>query len=360
MKMELGKTFRYVLPLDKGDYSSVLKVGGKNASLGELTKAGFSVPPGVCVTSDAYALFLRENNLWEKIDKLLPLEISKAEEASSEIRELIESSKIPEETEEEIGEAYEIMDKQLRGLGVKEPRFAVRSSGTAEDMPTASFAGQFDSFLWVKGSENILENVRKCWSSLFTSRGIEYRNKMGISHQASSMSAGIQLMVDAKSAGVMFTLNPVNGDRSIVEIGANWGLADSVVKGITLVDTFRVDKVTFGITTRLVQTKTLQCVLDREKGEGVDEEIPAELQNTPCLNDEEIIELTRQAKAIEKYYKSPQDIEFAISKDLEFPKNISFVQSRPETKWSQRKEPLTKSKGHIAEHLVDWFTGKGI
>lgn len=358
--LKLEGDFRYILSLEEDgvDYSLISKVGGKNASLGELTKAGFNIPPGLCVTSEAYSLFIQENNLWEKIEALLPSSAEEAEEASKKIRDLMESYDVPEEVVEQIKRAYKIMIGYLKGLGIHEPKFSVRSSGTAEDLPTASFAGQFDTFLWIEGEDNIIENVKKCWSSLFTARGIEYREAKKISHKGSLMSVGIQLMVDAKAAGVLFTLNPVNGDRSVIQMETNWGLGESVVKGITPVDTFGVGKLSFDITTRSIQTKLIQCVPDYSRGEVIEKEVPDELQSTPSLNDEEVIELAKQARSIEKYYKCPQDIEFAIDKNLGFPKNILILQSRPETKWSQQKEPLTKPKGHIVDHMLNWLVGE--
>jgi pyruvate,water dikinase len=358
--LELDRDFRYIVSLEEDgvDYSLISKVGGKSASLGELAKAGFNIPPGFCVTSDAYTHFIEKNNLWEKIEELLPSSADEAEEASKRIRGLIESYEVPEEIAEEIRGAYNIMIDYIETLRVQQSKFSVRSSGTAEDLPTASFAGQFDTYLWIEGEENIIENVKRCWSSLFTARGIEYRETKGVSHKGSLMSVAIQLMVDAKAAGVLFTLNPVDGDRSVIQMEANWGLGESVVKGITPVDTFRVGKLSFEISSRSIQTKLLQCVPDYGKREVIEKEVPAELQDNPSLSDEEIIELAKQARSIEKYYKCPQDIEFAIDKNLEFPKNIVILQSRPETMWSQRKEPLTKPKGHIVNHLLDWLVGE--
>ena len=358
--LTLGRGFRYIVSLEEDgvDYSQISKIGGKNASLGELIKAGFNVPLGLCVISDAYVRFIQENNLWERIEVLLPSSAEEAEEASKEIRRLMESHDVPEEVAEEIKRAYKMMIDYLKGLGIHEPKFSVRSSGTAEDLPTASFAGQFDTFLWIEGEDNIIENVKRCWSSLFTARGIEYREAKKISHKESLMGIGIQLMVDAKAAGVLFTLNPVNGDRSVIQMETNWGLGESVVKGITPVDTFGVGKVSYDITTRSIQTKLLQCVPDYSRREVIEKEVPDELQNAPSLNDEEVIELAKQARSIEKYYKCPQDIEFAIDKNLEFPKNILILQSRPETNWGQRQEPLTKPRGHIVDHMLDWLAGE--
>ena len=200
-------------------------VGGKNASLGEMMMAELPVPPGFAITTLAYDQIWQDANLVTSVNDLLRSidhEDYAANRATSEqIRALIEAIPIPNQVEKDIRAAYAALGTHC---GVDEVPVAVRASATAEDLPDATFAGQQDTFLWVVGADAVLENVRKCWSSIFTDRAIAYRHEMGYLHQAIAMSVGIQKMVDPIASGVAFTLNPSNGDRSQVAIDASWGL----------------------------------------------------------------------------------------------------------------------------------------
>jgi pyruvate,water dikinase len=209
----------------------------------------------------------------------------------------------------------------------------------------------------VRSREDVIEAVKKCWSSLFTARAIAYRNHRGTLHEDLLMSVGVQKMVHAESAGVIFTLDPITGSRASIVINANWGLGESVVKGMANVDSFTVNKVTLNIVKRGVATKQLQSIVSNDSAGLISVGVPLELQDIPCLTDDEVGELAMQAKLIERYYGRPQDIEFAIDKRLEHPQGIFITQSRPETRWSAQAKPIMEPKGHIAEHLVDWFRG---
>ena len=337
---------RYVLWFEEIDKSKLPEVGGKNASLGEMTRAGIRVPPGFAVTTASYVKFLEEAGIKDEIYRILrgvdPDDVARINEASSRIRELIESSEMPRDVREAIEDAYL---KLCRRVGVDDLPVAVRSSATAEDLPTASFAGQQETYLWVRGVDEVVRKVMKCWSSLFTPRAISYRIRMGFPHEKVLISVGVQKMVNAKAAGVMFTLNPLNGDPSKIVIEGSWGLGEMVVSGNVTPDKYMVDKVTFEILERTISPKTVECVFDPSKGELVHVEVPPERQRVPCLNDQEIVELARIAKSIEEHYGCAQDIEWAIDKDLEFPENVFILQSRPETVWSQRKrEPVLGGK----------------
>jgi pyruvate,water dikinase len=228
------KGLKYIRGLHQCNIDMVPEVGGKNASLGELMRAGFNVPFGFAITANAYARFTQEFALRGRIKERLPsIHVNNLEEVSRGVRELMESYPVPQDIEEEIESAYDAFVHYLRGLGEVNPAVAVRSSATVEDLPSASLAGQFDTFLAIKTRESLVEAVKKCWSSLFTARAIAYRNTKGIPHESSSMSVGIQKLVDAKAAGVILTLDPVTGNRASVVINANWGLGESVAKGIT-------------------------------------------------------------------------------------------------------------------------------
>jgi pyruvate,water dikinase len=334
----------YTLWFDKAGKEAIGLVGGKNASLGELIRADIPVPPGFAVTTEAYLEFM-SGDVKDKIQAILskidPKDIASLDEASKAIRELMAQSRMPRKIEEEIGSNYQALAQVFNAPDLP---VAVRSSATAEDMPGASFAGQQDTFLWVQGRDEVLGKIKLCMSSLFSPRAISYRMKMGFPHEKVLISVGVQKIVDAKAAGVMFTLNPLNGDPSKVIIEGNWGLGETVVSGLCNPDKFVVDKVTMEIE-RKISTKCLECIFDPETKKVIHVEISPGRQETPCLEDQEIIELARYAKRVEEYYKCPQDIEWAIDKNRPFPFNIFFVQSRPETVWSQqKKEPILGKK----------------
>jgi pyruvate,water dikinase len=241
-----------------------------------------------------------------------------------------------------IRSAYEEL---CRKLGLSDVFVAVRSSATAEDLPDASFAGQQETFLNVKGVRHLLENTVKCWSSLFTPRAIFYRTEKGFAHEKVFISVGVQKMVNSKAAGVIFTINPVTGDPSQIVIEGNYGLGETVVSGAVTPDDFVVDKNTLKIIERRIAKKTVQYLRDLGTGKTVHLDVPVEKQEQPCLNDEEIIKLAELAKRIEQHYGKAQDIEWAIDSDLSFPDNIFIVQSRPETVWSLKlAEKPTKAE----------------
>jgi pyruvate,water dikinase len=214
---------------------------------------------------------------------------------------------------------------------------AVRSSATAEDLPTASFAGQQDTYLWITGAEQVIQNVRKCWASLFTPRAIAYRIKNNFEHEKVFISVGVQKMVNSKAAGVLFTLNPTDGDISKVIIEGSWGLGETVVSGSVNPDKFVVDKVMLEINERSISTKHIECVYDVDKGEVVNADVDDDKQCKCCMEDREIKLLVKIAKQIEAHYGRAMDIEWAIDKDFSFPDNVFIVQARPETVWSQRE-----------------------
>jgi len=334
----------YVLWFDKAGKEAISLVGGKNASLGELMRADIPVPPGFSVTTEAYLAFV-SGELKEKIEKILsqidPTDMASLEEKSQNIRQLIIDIPFPKKIQEEIASNYQAL---CQVFDTPEMSVAVRSSATAEDLPGASFAGQQDTFLWIQGVEEVLEKIKLCMASLFTPRAIAYRVKMGFPHEKVLISVGVQKMVNARAAGVMFTLNPINGDPSKVVIEGNWGLGETVVSGLCNPDKFVVDKVTLEIQ-REISLKTTECVFDPLRKEVVHKDIPPERREVQCIEDQEALELARFAKKVEAYYGCAQDIEWAIDRDKPFPFNIFMVQSRPETVWSQKKrEPLLGKK----------------
>ncbi len=317
--------------------TDIPSVGGKNANLGEMINVGIPVPPGFAITAYAYKKFIEETGIAQKIYDIInetvtdPTDPKQYEEASKKIRELVESTPMPKEIEESIRTAYRELCRRLNANDVS---VAVRSSATAEDLPDASFAGQQETYLNVKGENELLEKTVKCWSSLFTTRAIFYRNEKGFPHEKVLISVGVQKMVNAKAAGVMFTINPVTGNPDQIVIEGNYGLGESVVSGAVTPDDFIVDKNTLEIIEKRIAKKTVQYVRDPNTGKTVHTEVPAEKQEQPCINDEEIVKLAELGKHIEQHYGKPQDIEWAIDAELPFPSNIFIVQSRPETVWS--------------------------
>jgi pyruvate,water dikinase len=219
---------------------------------------------------------------------------------------------------------------------MKDVFVAVRSSATAEDLADASFAGQQETFLNIRGVNEVVEATVKCWSSLFTPRAIFYRIEKGFAHEKVFISVGVQKMVNSRAAGVMFTINPVTGDASQMVIEGNHGLGEAVVSGSVTPDDFVIDKKSGNITERRLAKKTVQYIRDPSTGKTVHAEVPAEKQDQPCVSDEEILKLVELARLIEQHYGKPQDIEWAIDRDLQFPGNMFIVQSRPETVWSQK------------------------
>jgi len=319
--------------------TDIPSVGGKNANLGEMINAKIPVPPGFAITAYSYKKFIEETGISSKIYEIIketvtnPNDPKQYEIASKKIRELIEATPMPKEIEEAIKSAYEELCKRLNAKNVF---VAVRSSATAEDLPDASFAGQQETYLNVRGVDKVLGNTVKCWSSLFTPRAIFYRSEKGFAHEKVFISVGVQKMVNSKVAGVIFTINPVTGDPGQIVIEGNYGLGEAVVSGAVTPDDFVVDKSTLKMVERRITKKTVQYLRDPKTGKTVHLNVPAEKQEQPCLNVQEIIKLAELAKQIEQHYGNAQDIEWAIDSDIPYPDDIFIVQSRPETVWSTK------------------------
>ena len=336
----------YILNFSDLDKSSLPLVGGKNASLGEMINAGVRVPPGFAVTTDSYLSFIMRAGIKEKISNILsdlnPDDVKTLDNASEKVQELIKSAPMPDEIRKSIRDAYSQLSEKC---AVEIVPVAVRSSATAEDLPTASFAGQQDTYLWVERADKVVESVQRCWASLFTPRAISYRINNDFPHEKVLISVGVQKMVNSRAAGVMFTLNPTDGDPSKVVIEGSWGLGETVVSGSVNPDKFVVDKVVMETSERTISTKHIECVYDPDKGEVINADVDEDMQCKCCLEDQEVIELVKTAKDIETHYGRPMDIEWAIDKDFSFPENMFIVQARPETVWSQRKrEPVFGKK----------------
>jgi len=295
-------------------------VGGKAASLGELTEAGLPVPPGFVVTAGTYRTFIEEAGIDEELFSAVDVdsEDSEALETAHErAHELIVETEVPENVRAEIVEAY-------RSMGDGETFVAVRSSATAEDLPDASFAGQQETFLNVT-EDDLVDRVQECWASLFSQRAIYYRNQKGFPHDEVDIAVVVQTMVDAEKSGVMFTSHPSTGDPRII-IEAAWGLGEAVVSGAVSPDNYVVDRTTGEVETMTVATKKLMHVKDEETGETVEREVPDDKRDQQVLTQAEIDRLIELGKQVEDHYGEPQDVEWAVAGG-----EVYMLQSRPIT-----------------------------
>jgi pyruvate,water dikinase len=348
------KETQLVLWFDKLRNTDVSIVGGKNASLGEMIHAGLPVPFGFAVTAHSYERYIVEKRISEQIYQIIketvtnPNDPKQYDTASKKIRELMEKTPMPKDIELAIRNAYSDLNKRF---ALKDTFVAVRSSATAEDLPDASFAGQQETYLNVKGPEDLLDKVIKCWSSLFTPRAIFYRNEKGFPHEKVFISVGVQKMVNSRTAGVMFTINPVSGDRDEIVIEGNFGLGETVVSGAVNPDDFVLDKNTLNVKQRRIARKTVKFIRDLKTGKTIHMDIPEAEQRQVCVSDQELTRLGELAKRVEKHYGKPMDIEWAIEQDLPYPENMMLVQARPETVFGTKTQEATKMEENKAEHL---------
>ncbi|ADC69008.1 phosphoenolpyruvate synthase [Methanocaldococcus sp. FS406-22] len=339
---------KFIAWLDELSNEDVDIAGGKGASLGEMWNAGLPVPPAFVVTAEAYRHFIRETGLMDKIKEILSgLDVNDTDaltEASKKIRKLIEEAEMPEDLRLAIIEAY---NKLSEMCGEDEVTVAVRSSATAEDLPGASFAGQQDTYLNIKGAENVVKYVQKCFSSLFTPRAIFYREQQGFDHFKVALAAVVQKLVNAEKAGVMFTVNPITENYDELVIEAAWGLGEGVVSGSVSPDTYIVNKKTLEIVDKYIARKETMFVKD-EKGETKVVEVPEDMKEKQVLSDEEIKELTKVGLNIEKHYGKPMDVEWAYEKG-----KFYMLQARPITTLKKgKKEKKVKEEEIEAKILL--------
>ncbi len=327
----------YVLGFDRCNADELTRVGGKSVGLNEMIRAGVPVSPGFVVTTDACKLALASSGLERRIGALLDGaradDVSALTRISSDVRRWIEAMDIPREIEAAIGQSY----AQLAAThGQADIAVAVRSSAVAEDLPNASFAGQHDTFLWIRGLDAVVRGVVRCWSSLFTARAISYRSQNGFPHDSAAMGVAVQKMVHARTAGAACTLNPVNGDRSKIVIDASWGFGEAVAQGEVTPDQYVVDKVARGIVKRTVSHKHIEYAVDTASGSLSRRQVFPERQQISCLSDEEVVTIAEIAQRLETHCGQPQCVEWAIGVDLPSSASVVMLQSRPETVWSQR------------------------
>ena len=315
-------------------------IGGKCASLGAMTVAGLPVPPGFAVTTHAFGDSMGRDHVGPVLHKLLDdLDVNDLHaltEAAATCRRMVLDAGPSPEAEATIRDGYRQLCEQT---GMHDVAVAVRSSSTAEDMPDASFAGQQDTYLWIRGADQVVNNVVHCWASLYNDRAIAYRHENGYPHAEVAMSVAVQQMVLPKAAGVAFTLNPTNGDRSTIVIDSSFGLGEPVVSGTVTPDNFMIDKVVFEITKRTVSAKELECCIDHDR--VVERPLTADRSTAPSVTDDEIKAIARLARQAEKHFGRPQDVEWAVTIGVDGESTVHLLQSRPETVWSNKPRQVS-------------------
>ncbi len=333
---------KYVLWFYEIDKDDIPTVGGKGANLGEMTKAGFPVPGGFVVTSSAYVHMIEVNNLEDKIKAMLKdLNVEDAtalNRASHQVIELIEKSPFPKDIEEQVFKAYDKLGNN--------PWVAVRSSATAEDLPEASFAGQQETYLNVRGDASVIVHIRKAWASLFEPRAIYYRVQQGFDHFKVALAVPVQKMVQSDISGIMFSINPVTNDKTHIVIEAVWGLGENIVQGAVTPDHYEVDKSEL----KLIQHKTVHQDIEMVRsGEGnIQRKVPSSRQDKRKLTDAQAVEVATLGKKLQQHYFFPQDSEWAIENG-----KLYVVQTRPITTVN-----ATTTKNEASKTEAKKITGK--
>lgn len=338
-------TFRFA---DEGCADARL-VGGKGKGLGEMTAAGYPVPPGFAVSASAYRRFLDQDNLRRDIarelDGLAAEDYGVIDEASQRIAILMAATTLPADVEERIRDGY----AELSAItGVDDVSVAVRSSGSAEDSSADSFAGEFETWVDIRGIDDVLAHVHRCYTSVYATRVLRYALERGIDLSRVEMAVVVQKTVRARSAGVMFTLDPISGDRSRIVLEASWGLGLAVVGGEVTPDRFTVNKVGLSLQSRVLGDKRIEY----RRGDGT-VEVPEDRRGQLCLQDDEVLALAELGKRLEKRHGGAQDIEFAVDEELPVGENLLLLQCRPETVWGTAdRSPAFDPK----EKMLSWIT----
>jgi pyruvate, water dikinase len=301
-------------PLDTLRAADAALYGGKSASLGELIASGIPVPPGFAVSAAAYRALELDFALAD------PEDLDALRAASREAMETIRGAPLPDGLRAEL-------DRRYADLG-DEPPVAVRSSALGEDSAEATFAGQQETFLWVRGAEPVADAVRECWASLFTPEAMSYRARIGGAGEPAAMGVTVQRMVDAEVSGVLFTCNPVSGDPSTVAVNASWGLGLAVVGGEVTPDEYRVSKVSREVLHRAVASKPVEYVAGLAGAGTLRVDVPEPRREAACLTDDQLQALVDLARRIERHFGCHQDVEWAIARDGG---DVFVLQSRPVT-----------------------------
>jgi len=316
-------------------------VGKKCANLGEMTKLGMRVPPGFAIAAEGYRQYMTMTGLAERIaahvaacGEELRHSVAKQMEASRAIQAMIRATPMPEAMAEEVARNYRDLCARC---DLPDVAVAVRSSGSV------SMPGQMETYLNVRGEEDVTRRVVEVWESTFNTRAIAFRLEKGMPVDQAPIGVAVLKMVNAKSAGVVLTVLPSTADLERAVVEGNWGLGESVVSGDITPDNFIVDKATYRIE-KHVSKKTTYVVFN---GRGtMKADVPPELQDVPCLEDGEIREIVRVAKGVEDHFGVPQDMEWVVDKDLKFPENLFWVQARP-------AKYVPKKAGAEVDYLID-------
>lgn len=340
----------YVLWFDELKRGDVDLVGGKSSSLGEMTSSvDVPVPYGFATTAHAYRHFMDKTGLSKRIKdeiaKLTDVEDSQQLKAvTANVRAMIMEQKMPEDIASVIKSAYKKLGEKVNE---NDPFVAVRSSATAEDLPDASFAGQQETYLNVKGEDMVVQKVKECYASTFTERATYYREKQGFDHLEVALSAAVQMMVFSKAAGVMFSLNVMNGDDKNITIEASYGLGEYVVQGTVTPDNFIVDKASLNIVSRMINDKPVKLIR-KSQGDVEEAKVPEDERKKQAISDKQVIELANYAKRIEKHYGCYMDMEWAVD---ERDDKVYMLQARPETVWSKanKKQAQAAAAGANAQ-----------
>ena len=341
-----------VVPLTDAEDNAA--VGGKGASLGSLARVGVAVPDGFVVTSGAFTVSLDAldpgGSLRAQIEALGPEDLAAIARVTAAVRERVATAPLPAPVASAIADAY-------AALGDANPDVAVRSSATMEDSAAASFAGLQDTYLGVAGADSVLNNVRRCWASLYNDESVAYRRRLRMSETGHAMAVVVQRMVRPRAAGVMFTRSPVSGDRSVVAIEGTWGLGSALVAGDVTPDSFVISKITGEITGRRVSAKERLHSVTPDGGGVTVQDTPADLRERPCLSDDEIRALVSLGRTVEAHYGVPQDIEWALlDSGAPAAERVVLLQSRPETVWAARSAaPVAAPKPRAADHVLGLF-----
>jgi pyruvate,water dikinase len=325
-------------------------VGKKCANLGEMVQLGLPVPPGFALSIDMYRKFIRETGAEEEmaryiegLGELKDVGITQFEEISKTIRGFIREKEMPSRVKEDISTHYHELCERV---GIPDMPVSVRSAGT-ESRP-----GMFETYLNVRGIADVLEKVKKVWASAYTTRAVAFRINKGLPVLGDELGVAVPKMVNARASGITFTVDPVTGDDSKIILEANWGLGEGVVSGAESVDGFVVEKADLEITKRHLGRKT-KCVVNTEDGADW-ADVPENMQGTPCVSDDEILEIARVARSVEKSLGCPQDMEWAVDQDLNFPESIFWLQTRP-AKTAAKK--MVSPAVHIADLIAKKLGG---
>ena len=328
----------YILRFDQVGKDDIPQVGGKGANLGEMAGAGLPVPPGFCVTARAYQDFIAHAGLAEPIETIVADmqtgELQDVKTSSEKVQELITGAPIPQEIERNITDAYLELCRELDQDNLP---VAVRSSATAEDLPEASFAGQQDTYLNVRGVDAVLEHSRLCWASLWSHPAVTYRNEQGFEHDTVHLCIAVQAMIESEVAGILFTANPVSGNREEALMNASWGLGEAVVSGLVTPDTITVSRTEQRIKDYTVGSKDV-AIHYAASGGIVEIETAEEQQSAHALTDDQAFELTELGSEIEEHYGTPQDIEWALRNE-----KMYILQSRAITTLGDEADEYDRS-----------------